>query len=188
MVAVWIGVRDDAKTTYHFVEVLQQRGRWIFPDVGYIDFDHAGQYRELFIGGGAVLHKSKHLTVAQEAYLNQTSGPASGRATYLMLWTLVGYRLTSKLGGETVYLPYVPLNQAGRIQHVIERAKLEYGFKRFKVGGGYGAYQYGDGPWQNKPFITTTLKGSQLANLELWLQRMPEHHVQVQLRYVRVFN
>lgn len=182
------GVQDNAKTTYRFVEVFQQRGRWIFPDGGYIDFADAGKYREIFLGAGAVLYNSKRLTVIEEGYIDKATGPASGGATYFQPWTLVGYRITPKLGSEVVYFPYLPLNKAGRIQHVIERAKLEYDFKHLKVGGGYGAYQFGDNAWQNKPFITTTLKGGRLGNLELWLQRMPSDHAQLQVRYAKIFH
>jgi len=141
----------------------------------------------MFIGGGMTILSRKRLMVISEGLLDISSGSASGNAAYFIPWTLVGYRLTEKIGGDTVYFPYLPLNKAGRIQHVIERAKLEYDFKHMKVGGGYGAYQFGDGPWQNKPFVTTTLKGGRVGDLEVWLQKMPESHFQVQLRYTKVF-
>ena len=100
-----------------------------------------------------------------------------------MPWSYIGYRLTPRLGGETSYFPYLPINKAGRIQHVLERAKLEYDFKRVKLGGGYAAYRYGNDSWQNKPFVTTTLKAGYLGNVEFWLQRMPVNQVQLQVRY-----
>src|SRR3989344_3890479 len=118
------GVRDDAKTTYHIVEVFQQRGRWIFPDVGYIDFADPKQYREFFVGAGAVLFTSKHITIIEEVYLDKAAGPASGNALYFQPWTLVVFNLAPKLSGEAVYFLYLPLNKAARIQHVIERVKL----------------------------------------------------------------
>ena len=182
------GVQDDATATYRYTELFQQRGRWIFPDIGYIDFADAKQYREYFIGAGAVLFTSKRITIIEEGYLDKAAGPASGDALYFQPWTLVAVNLTPKLNGEVVYFPYLPLNKAGRIQHVLERAKLEYDFKRFKVGAGYGAYQYGDGPWSNRPFVTTTLKGGKLGDLELWLQRMSSNHTQLQVRYAKMFR
>ncbi len=185
--AAYTGVRNDGQITYHYLEVLQTRGKWILPDVGYIDLAEPGKYREIFFGGGAVLHNSKHLTVVEEGYVNQTTGPASGGALYFMPWTLVSYHPTSKITSETVYFPYLPLNKTGRIQHVLERSKLEYDFPRFKVGAGYGAYRFGDGEWQSKPFVTSTIKAGRVGSVELWLQKMPEHHFQVQVRYVRVF-
>ena len=187
IVAAWTGVRNDGKSTYRFAGVIQKRGRWTLLDIGYIDFDHPGQYREVFIGGGGTVYDSKLFTFIAEGLINKASGPASGGALYLQPWFLAIYRLTPKINGEVVYFPYLPLNKAGRIQHVLERAKLEYDFKHLKVGGGYGAYQYGDGPWQNKPFTTTTLKGGRVGDLEVWLQKMPEQHFQVQLRYTKVF-
>ena len=36
-----------------------------------------------------------------------------------------GLRLTDRLGSEAVYFPYIPLNEAGRTRHVLERAKSE---------------------------------------------------------------
>lgn len=182
------GVQDDAKSTYRYAEVFQQRGRWIFPDVGYIDFVDAKQYREYFVGAGAVLFTSKRITIIEEGYLDKAAGPASGGALYFQPWTLVAVTVTPKLSGEVVYFPYLPLNKAARIQHVLERAKLEYDFKHFKIGAGYGAYQYGDGPWTNRPLVTTTLKGGHLGDLELWLQRMPGDHVQLQVRYAKIFK
>ncbi len=182
------GVQNDAQTTYRYAEVFQQRGRWIFPDVGYIDFADAKQYREYFVGAGAVLFTSKRITIIEEGYLDKAVGSASGDALYFQPWTLVAVSITPKLSGEVVYFPYLPLNKAARIQHVLERAKLEYDFKHFKVGAGYGAYQYGDGPWTNRPLVTTTLKGGKLGDLELWLQRIPGDHIQLQVRYLKIFK
>ncbi len=182
------GIANDGQRTYDYVEVFQQRGKWIYPDVGYIDFADGGRYRELFIGAGAVLVNSKHLTVIGEGYVAQATGPASDGAMYFQPWTLIAYRLAKKIGGEVVYFPYLPLNKAGRIQHVVERATLEYDFKHFRAGGGYGAYKYGEGVWQNKPFVTTTLKAGRFGNVELWLQKMPQGHAQVQIRYAKIFR
>ena len=184
-VVVRVGTSGGA---YHYVEVFQQRGRWIFPDVGYIDFDQAKQYREYFVGAGAVLFSSKHLTVIEEGYLDKAAGPSSGDALYFQPWTLVAFSLTPKLGAEAVYFPYLPLNKAARIQHVLERAKLEYDFKHFKLGGGYGAYQFGDGPWQNKPFVSGTIKVGKMGDVELWLQRSGNGDALIQVRYGKTFK
>jgi hypothetical protein len=182
----------DGQTTYRLVEVFQVRGKWILTDVGYIDFGNTGVYRETFIGAGWTVLDSKQITIIEEGYFDQASGPSSKGAMYFQPWTYIGYKITSRLGGETVYFPYLPLNKAGRVQHVVERAKLEYDFKYFKVGGGYGGYRFGSYDWQHKPFITATLKAGRLGNFEVWLQRMPsstgKNHAQVQLRYFKAFN
>ena len=169
------------------METFQVRGRWVFPDLGYIDFGKS-DYKELFVGAGATLVSSKHLTLIEEGYFVQAVGSTSGDARYFQPWTYIGWNIAPKLGGEAVYFPYLPLNKAGRIQHVLERAKMEYDFKHWKLGAGYAAYQFGDGEWQNKPFITTTLKAGKLGNLEIWLQKMPTKTAQVQVRYAKVFR
>ena len=78
--------------TYHFAEILQTRGRWIVPDVGYIDFTRADEYREVFVGVGRIVVQNARWTVWESAYFSQTSGSASGKALYLQPYTLVAYR------------------------------------------------------------------------------------------------
>ena len=172
---------------YHYAQVFQQRGRWIYPDVGYIDFNHAGEYREVWVGGGGVLFDTSHLTVIGEGYIDKSLGSASGGALYLQPWMLVAYSL-AKLGGQVVYFPYLPLNDAGRVQHVLERAKLEYDVGRFKLGGGYAGYRFGDGDWQSKPFVAATIKAGPVGALELWLQHLPGNRWTVQVRYQKSFH
>lgn len=177
------GIRTDSPHvgTYHYGEFFQIRGNWIYPDVGYIDFA-SGTYREFFIGAGRTLYNGKHATFVEELYFDQATGPAAHGARYLMPWTLFDYRFTPKVTAEAVYFPYLPLNKSARIQHVIERAKVEYGVAKWlKVGGGYGAYQYGNDSWQNKPLVTTTFL-TKAGSFEIWLQKMPGG-AQVQLRY-----
>ena len=182
------GFRNGKAFTYRFVEGFQGRGRWIYPDAGYIDFGEARQYREFFIGAGGTVFTSKHLKFVEEGFIQQAVGPASAKATYLVLQTFAPFSFTPRLGGEVLYFPYLPLTREGRVQHVLERAKLEYDFIHLKVGAGFGAYQFGDGPWQNKPFLTTTVKAGALGNFEFWLQRLPGNHAHLQVRYAKVFN
>jgi len=170
---------------YHYAQVYQQRGKWIFPDAGYIDFNKFNEYREAWIGAGGVLFATTHLSVIGEGHITKAFGAASGGALYLQPWFLVAYNLTRRLGGQAVYFPYLPLNDAGRVQHVLERAKLEYDFGRLKVGGGYSGYRFGNGDWNSKPFITATIKAGSVGALELWLQQLPGHRVTVQVRYAK---
>jgi hypothetical protein len=177
------------KATYHLVEAFQQRGRWLGPDIGYIDFAKASEYRELFIGGGAVLLDSKYLTVMEEGLIDKATGPKSGNATYFLPWTRVAYRITPKVGGETVYFPYLPLNKAGRIQHVLERAVMEYDLsRRLRFGTGYAAYQFGNGPWESKPLLTATIKTVTYGNFTFWLQRLPDNRASAQIRYSKAWK
>ena len=185
------GVRN--KTTYRMLEFNQNCGRWTAPDIVYIKFNN--RYQELSIGGGGVLFNSKHVKIVHEEYFVQAMGPDAKSARYVQPWTKVKYTLTPRLGGEAVYFPYLPVNRAGNFQQVVERAKLEYDFKRFKLGGGYGAYDPGkDQAWQHRPFLTGTLK-SRWGDLELWLQRLPQppppeppqRGFQIQIRYAVTF-
>ena len=173
--------------TGHYGQVAQNRGSWIFPDVLYVDFGK-NNYRELMVGGGRVLYHNQHFGITHEGYFVQTSGSASKDARYFLPWTKAHYKLNSKIGGDVVYFFYAPLNQAGKFHQVIERAKLEYDFGRFKLGGGYAGSGPNGKPWQHKPLATLTLKCGALGNLEFWLQRLPGNHAQGQMRLTKVFK
>lgn len=176
------------KARYNYVEAIWQKGRIILFDVGYIDFGKTSQYREVLIGGGGVLIDSKKVVLIGEAYLDQAFGPTSGHATYFVPWAILIVHPTSKVNTEITYFPYLPLNKAGSIQHVLEQAKTEYDFGRFKIGAGYAGYQFRKDAWESRPFITTTLKAGSFGNLELWLQRLPGNHLVAQVRYSTVFH
>ena len=179
-----IGISNT--TTYRYVEVFQVEGRWIFPDIGYIDFADAKRYGEWFVGAGFKSVMTKHVTVAHEVYFVRSVGSASGDAKYTQVWTGIFYTFTDKLGGEAAFFPYIPLNSAATKQWVVERIKLEYSFTpAFKAGAGYGAYQFGNGEWQNRPFITTTVTpaGGKFGSFELWYQKLPNGKSQIQVRY-----
>ncbi len=182
------GVRTDAPHvgTYHMVEAFQVRGKWIVPDVCYIDYG-TGNYHELCIGAGRTFYDGKRAMVASELYFAQATGPAAKSARYLWPWTIVQFHFTKKWNSEAVYFPYLPLNSSARIQHVIERAKVEYTInKTFKVGGGYAGYRYGDDTWQSKPMLTTTISTKRTGAFEFWLQKMPGGG-QIQFRYVLAY-
>jgi hypothetical protein len=113
--------------------------------------------------------------------------PAWREALYFQPYFLGIYRVAPKLPFETSYFAYVPLSDAATAQHLLERAKLEYDFARFKLGAGYSAYRFGGEAWRHKPFITGTLKAAMLGNFELWVQRVPDDQVALQIRYAKVF-
>jgi hypothetical protein len=170
---------------YHYAQVYQQRGRWIYPDVGYVDFNDAGRYREAWVGAGGVLYESAYVAFIGEGHIDKAFGPAADGALYLQPWMLLAYHLAPGLGGDLVYFPNLPLNDAGRRQHILERAKLEYDFGRVKVGGGYAGSRIGDGPWKSKPFVTATINAGAVGAIELWLQQLPGNRVTVQVRYAK---
>ena len=173
-------------TTGRFAEVFHQTGDWVFPDIGYVDFG-SSDYREFFVGVGRTVVNSPKVTVIGELYYQHAAGAASEGARYLVPWGLVLYRPSPRVSGEALYFPYLPLTRTATLQHVVERAKLEYSWGRFKAGGGYGAYQRGGGEWQHKPFVTFTVSPRKVGDLEVWLQRVPGGDVQVQLRFQRGF-
>lgn len=175
-----MAMRD--KPTYHFVEILQQRGRWVVPDFYYVDFG-SNKFRELGAGGGIEPYSSKRMRVLLEGFFDQALGPNAHAARYVVPWSLYRYSFTSRLNADIVYFTLLPLNEAGRIQHVIERSRLEYTFKRVKFGPGYAGSKFGDRQWQHKPFLTFTVLGREMGDMEFWLQRVPGNHVQVQMRY-----
>ena len=170
--------------TIHYLEFFQIRKKWIYPDIGYVDFAH-GNYREFFIGGGRTLYDSKIATWDQELLYVQATGPAAGSARYMQPWSMLQVRFTPKLTSETVYFGYFPLNDSAHIHHVIERAKFEYALKkRWKIGAGYAGVKFAGVPWVNKPLITTTIS-TRAGAFEFWLQRIPGGE-QVEIRYALI--
>jgi hypothetical protein len=176
-------------TTQRFAEVLHEsKDGWIFPDVGYVDFG-GSVYREFFAGVGRTLHRSPALTFVGTLYYQQAAGPAAGSARYLVPWFLVNCRPRTRVQCEAVYFPYVPLTGNGQVQHVLERAKVEYSIApRFRLGAGYGAFQTKGIAWQHRPFVTATVSPPRVGDVEVWVQHVPNRGAQMQLRYMRVFK
>jgi hypothetical protein len=175
-------------TTFRYAQVFHESGRWVFPDLGYVDYGNSGDYREFFAGAGRTLIRSPKATLVGEMYYLQATGEASGSARYLLPWALVAVRPTARLRGEAVYFPYVPLNEPARLQHVVDRAKLEYALPHVKFGAGYGGYQAEGIHWQHQPFVTVTVTPPRVGDIEMWVQRVPERGVQFQIRYFRVIR
>jgi hypothetical protein len=167
--------------TYRLLEFEQMRGRWIYPDLGVVDFGH-GDYRESFLGGGAVYYHGKITTLSQELYFVQDTGSTAHSARYLWVWPIADFQFKPRLGAHAVVFPYVPLNGAARAQYNVDRAKVEYAVNRgFTMGGGYSSSKTGGSAWQNKPFLTTTVTTREGA-VEFWLQKVPGGG-QLQMRY-----
>jgi hypothetical protein len=173
---------------YHYAEVFQERGRFIPFDIGHIDFDHPRQYRELWIGGGGVPIQTPKGSLVAEGFVTKALGDEANGALYLQPFLIGTYRPVQRMVTQAVYLGYVPLNEAGRAQHLLERAKAEYDAPRFKVGAGYAVFKPADAPARHKPFITATFKAGALGDFECWLQRLPGNHLAVQLRYAKAFR
>ncbi|HET7695453.1 MAG TPA: hypothetical protein VFK57_07075 [Vicinamibacterales bacterium] len=175
--------------TQRFAEVLHEsRSGWIFPDIGYVDFG-GDVYREFFAGAGRTLRRTPKLTLVGSLYYQQSAGPASGSARYLVPWFLVNCRPHARLQCEAVYFPYLPLTERAQVQHVLERAKLEYSvLPELRVGGGYAAFHTRGIDWQNLPFATVTVSPPRIGDIEVWVQHLPGRGAQMQLRFMRVFK
>lgn len=175
-----VGMRNRATT--HYNEVMLTHGRWTFPDVFWFDAGRSS-YREIGIGIGAEIFRTRQWQLNQTYSISLASGSAAHAARFFVPWSLLAFTPNARWRAEMVYFPEIPLNEPARIQHIFEREKVEYIFPRFKVGAGYGAYKFGDRDWQHKPMLTTTLRGGKLGDMEFWLQRIPGNHVQAQFRY-----
>jgi hypothetical protein len=168
----------------HYLEFLQIRHRWIYPDVGYVDLAH-NNYREFFIGGGRTLIDNKYASWEQELLYVQAAGSAAASAKYLQPFTLVRVRFTPKFTNETEYFAYLPINDAGRFHQVLERVKFEYAVKkRWKIGAGYAGVKLPGAPWINKPLLTTTIS-TKVGAFEFWLQKIPGGG-QIEVRYALI--
>jgi hypothetical protein len=167
--------------TFHYWEFFQVRNRWIYPDIGYVDFGH-NDYREFFIGGGRTLIENKWMSWDLELLYVQATGPAARSAAYLQPFTILRLYFVPKLTGEAEYFNYLPLNDSGKFHQVLERAKIEYALKKqWKIGAGYTGVNIPGVPWQSRPLVTTTIS-TKAGSFEFWLQKTGGGG-QVQLRY-----
>jgi len=167
--------------TYHVAEFFQVRGKWIYPDVGYVDCA-TNNYREYFAGGGWTFINGKRVALVGEGYFVQDAGSAAHSARYLWANPLLDVRVARKLAWQSSYFVYVPIDHAAYFQQLIDRSKLEYAItRRVTAGGGYGAYQKSGDLWQNQPFGTVTFL-TRAGSMEFWIQHMPQGS-QVEARY-----
>ena len=184
-----------AKENYIYSEWFQihptRHPKWalLLPDIGLVAFNDIGHYREVFVGGGLEIYPTKALTIDEEGYWVQSSGPDSAGKFFYMPWTRIEYDFPKRWVTETVLFPYIPLN-GGPTMLIWERSKLQFnGFKRFNVGAGYASRQdFTHGIRDNRPFATVTLKTAHLGDFEVWVQKFPGSSVQLQLRHSMVWH
>jgi len=167
--------------TFRLTEFVQQRGRWILPDIGYYD---TGRFNEQLwlVGGGAEIWHRRHAVWSEELYAMQEAGASTHNQRTLMVWTQLDFHLTPRLTGQAIVYPSVPLDRAARWGFDTDRAKLEYQLTRsLRIGPGYSSTDCGGSSWQNRPFLTTTVS-TRSGSYEFWLERMAGG-TQVQFRY-----
>jgi hypothetical protein len=170
--------------SYRLVEVSQQRGRWICPDIGY--YDIGSRTEQLwFAGVGADLIHNKRLDWTQVVYVEQEAGVKAHNERAMWIWPVLDLNLTNRLTSETVVYPTIPLDHAQRWGFDIDRSKLEYlVHHRLRVGAGYSASVGAESDWLSKPFLTATTY-NRTGSWEFWLQRI-QGGAQLQLRYTLV--
>ena len=177
----------DGEFTYRHLQGIWSHDRWVLLDAGYIDFGDATGYREIWIGGGAVFHRSERRLVIVEAFMAGAFGSHARGEIYLQPWLLLKCWASDRIVSELVLFQYVPLNRPGVRQYVLDRLKLEYDLPRWRLGGGYAGQKIGSEEWEHRPFLTTTFKLDEARSLEFWLQRLPDDRkgsrVQAQFRF-----
>lgn len=167
--------------TYRMLEYAQERGRWIFPDIGYYDGGHANDAL-WFAGAGGEVYRGERITWTQELYAAQEAGSAAHNQRSLWVWPVLDLRLKPRLTSEIVAYPTLPLDRTAQWGFSVDRAKLEYAVRpHFLAGAGYSSSKCEGSPWQNKPFLTSTAI-NRTGAWEFWMQRIPGG-AQVQLRY-----
>jgi hypothetical protein len=170
--------------TYRFFEWTQIRGRWIVPDIGYLDTGY-GKDQIWFAGGGAYILQRPHLDWYQEIYVTQEAGEQSTNKRSLWIWPVLDARFRPRLIGQLAAYPTIPLDQAQRWGMDVDRAKIEWlATPHWNTGAGYSGVIDDARSWQNKPFLSVTRK-TRAGDFEFWLQRLPAGG-QVQARYTFV--
>jgi hypothetical protein len=170
--------------TYRVAEWMEQRGRWILPDLGYYDTGY-GADQLWFAGGGAYVVRHRHIDWYQEAFFSQEAGRLSHNKRSVWIWPVVDLRFPPRLFGEVAIFPTIPLNKAQRWGLDIDRAKLERQLSsKWSAGIGYSGGICTERSWQSKPFVTVTRR-TPVGSFEVWIQSIPGGS-QAQLRYTLV--
>jgi len=180
------GLRMQAPyaSSYRLFEFSQQRGRWIYPDVGYYDIGHLRD-QLWFAGVGADLYHSKRIDWTQVLYVEQEAGSAAHNQRALWVWPVLDLQITPRLSSETVVYPTIPLNRAQRWEFDVDRTKVEYLLRpRLLIGAGYSATVGAECDWKSKPFLTATTR-NRSGSWEFWVQRIQDG-AQLQVRYTLV--
>jgi hypothetical protein len=86
---------QDGVSTYHYLELQQASGRWVFPDFVYIDFSKS-DYREFWTGAGLKTIQRNRLTLMNGGYCGVALGSAAGGAAYFLPWAYVPPTISAK--------------------------------------------------------------------------------------------
>jgi hypothetical protein len=173
---------DKEKPTYRLGEFSQTWGRWIIPDVGYLDFGEPQRYREWFAGFGYKIFASEKFELVEEVFFVQAEGSEANKARYIQPFMGAYYTPHPRINLEVSGFVYIPLNnKEGQHEWVLEKAKIEFSVSLLSLGVGYGANSE-EGEWVNKPFLTATLApaSGKFGSLEVWYFKPREKRAQIQ--------
>lgn len=176
---------DREKPTYRLGEFSQTWGRWIVPDVGYLDFGEPKKYREWFAGFGYKIFASEKFELVEEVFFVQAEGSEANGAKYLQPFLGASYAPHPRINLEVAGFVYMPLNNKEEPNEwVLDKAKIEFNVSILTLGVGYGANSE-EGEWRNKPFITATLSpaSGKFGSLEVWYFRPREGRPQIQAHF-----
>lgn len=177
------GVRMQShyEATYHLYEFSQQRGRWLWPDLGYYDSGKTND-QLWFAGAGGDIIRNNRVELLQIVYVEQEVGRDAHNQRAIWIWPVLDVQLTPRLSSETVVYPTIPIDRSQRWAFDVDRSKLEYQLRRnLKAGAGYSASVGAECDWFSKPFLTTTLT-NRTGSWEFWIQRI-SGGAQLQVRY-----
>lgn len=170
---------SDTGVTYSLTEGYVERGKLLLIDVGVVTFGNFKD-KDYFVGAGGTVYSSKFGYVVLEGYVYREHGGG----LYVQPFVVAGGTLGKKWLWQAAGLVYVPVNRKATVQFLLERAKIEYDFKHFRLGVGYAGYQFGaSGTWASKPFVTASIRVGIAGVFEGWVQRVPGS-LQLQIRYV----
>jgi len=145
-------MQKPVNTTYRQLEISQQRGSWIYPDVGYYDSGHTSD-QLWFLGAGREFIVNKHVDWTQIVYVEQEVGRDARNQRAIWIWPVLNLQFTPRLSSETVLYPTIPINRSQRWEFDLDRSKMEYALNPLlRVGAGYSATVGAECAWQNRPF------------------------------------
>lgn len=169
---------------YNFAEVIHEYDNGLLTGAGWTSSDTPDNNREVYGGAGAAFDLLG-VKVLAIAFVDQTAGKETDAQTSLVPW-LVATRKVGSVISTANYFAYTPIGDGAETLHVLEHAKAEYDFGRYRAGAGYAATKSGDAPWQHKPFVSVT-RETRIGAFEVWAQRPAEGQSTFQLRYSRTF-
>ncbi|HEY4483356.1 MAG TPA: hypothetical protein VI953_04260 [Candidatus Paceibacterota bacterium] len=156
--------------TLRFVDVSHSFGKTIL-DTTFVDFGGAG-YHEVSVGVGRILHASDRGVLGVIGEVMKTTGDHAAKGEWYFQPLVFGELALGKgVKVDGAVLPYLPLTETATWQIAVDHIRLGVALGPVTVGGGYGGFQFGTGPWAHKPMVTVQVPGAKRFGApEFWLQ------------------